>query len=78
MLVIEHDMPLITSISDTILALDLGRTVVRGTPDAVLHDPQVVAAYLGTDTSVIERSGTAKAAAAPRKARGRATTKSRG
>jgi branched-chain amino acid transport system ATP-binding protein len=79
MLVIEHDMPLITSISDTILALDLGRTVVRGTPDAVLHDPQVVAAYLGTDTSVIERSGTAKAAAATsRKARGRATTKSRG
>jgi ABC-type branched-subunit amino acid transport system ATPase component len=80
MLVIEHDMPLITSISDTILALDLGRTVVRGTPDAVLHDPQVIAAYLGTDTSVIERSGTAKKAttSTPRKARGRATTKSRG
>jgi branched-chain amino acid transport system ATP-binding protein len=80
MLVIEHDMPLITSISDTILALDLGRTVVRGTPDEVLHDPQVVAAYLGTDASVIERSGTATPAAAapPRKARGRATTMSRG
>ncbi|HET7654605.1 MAG TPA: ATP-binding cassette domain-containing protein, partial [Acidimicrobiales bacterium] len=80
MLVIEHDMPLITSISDTILALDLGRSVVRDTPDAVLHDPQVVAAYLGTDASVIERSGaaTAPATPAPRKARGRATTKSRG
>jgi hypothetical protein len=69
-------MPLITSISDTILALDLGRTVVRGTPDAVLHDPQVVAAYLGTDASVIERSGGAGKPA--RKARGRVTTKSRG
>ena len=32
LLVIEHDMPLITSISDGMLALDLGRVIARGTP----------------------------------------------
>jgi ABC-type branched-subunit amino acid transport system ATPase component len=47
MLVIEHDMPLITSISDEILALDLGSVVLRGTPEAVISDPHVVESYLG-------------------------------
>jgi branched-chain amino acid transport system ATP-binding protein len=58
LLVIEHDMPLITSISDRILALDLGRTVVDGTPDDVVNDPRVVASYLGGSDEVINRSGT--------------------
>jgi ABC-type branched-subunit amino acid transport system ATPase component len=57
MLVIEHDMPLITSVSDEIIALDLGRVVVRGTPDQVVTDPRVVASYLGGDLAVIQRSG---------------------
>jgi ABC-type branched-subunit amino acid transport system ATPase component/predicted MFS family arabinose efflux permease len=57
MIVIEHDMPLITEVSDEILALDLGAVVMRGAPDDVLHDPRVVAAYLGTDEAVIARSG---------------------
>ncbi|MDQ1403828.1 MAG: hypothetical protein QOG03_2144, partial [Actinomycetota bacterium] len=35
MLLIEHDMPLITSISDEILALELGQVVVRDTPEKV-------------------------------------------
>src|SRR2546430_12038910 len=39
MLVIEHDMPLITAISDEIIALELGRAIVRGTPDVVLSEP---------------------------------------
>jgi ABC-type branched-subunit amino acid transport system ATPase component len=42
MLVIEHDMPLITSLSDQIVALELGRVVLQGTPDEVLADPRVV------------------------------------
>jgi branched-chain amino acid transport system ATP-binding protein len=57
LLVIEHDMPLITSVSDRMLALELGRVIAGGTPDAVVHDPQVVASYLGTDAAVIARSG---------------------
>ncbi|MCL4422447.1 MAG: ATP-binding cassette domain-containing protein [Actinobacteria bacterium] len=57
MLVIEHDMPLITSISDQMLALDLGRVVVQGTPQEVVNDPRVVASYLGGDTAATRRSG---------------------
>src|SRR5581483_9590940 len=57
LLVIEHDMPLITSISDEILALETGAVLTRGKPDEVLSDPRLVAAYLGTDQAVLERSG---------------------
>jgi branched-chain amino acid transport system ATP-binding protein len=57
MLVIEHDMPLITSISDEILALDLGTIVVRGTPDEVINDPYVIESYLGTGGVASQRSG---------------------
>jgi branched-chain amino acid transport system ATP-binding protein len=57
MLVIEHDMPLITGISDEIVALELGAVVTRGTPEEVLADERVVSAYLGGDIDVIQRSG---------------------
>jgi branched-chain amino acid transport system ATP-binding protein len=57
MLIIEHDMPLITGLSDQILALELGRVVLQGTPDEVLADPRVVSSYLGGDLSSIKRSG---------------------
>ncbi len=57
MLIIEHDMPLITSLSDQIVALELGAVVLQGTPDEVLADPRVVSAYLGGDLSTIQRSG---------------------
>ena len=61
MLVIEHDMPLITSLSDSIVALELGQVVLQNRPDAVLADPRVVSAYLGGDLSTIQRSGGGKA-----------------
>jgi branched-chain amino acid transport system ATP-binding protein len=67
MLVIEHDMPLVTSISDTMLALELGRVITRGLPNDVVNHPEVVASYLGTDASTIARSGVV--ASAPPKAR---------
>ena len=57
MLVIEHDMPLITSVSDQIIALDLGTVIVQDRPDAVISDPRVVSSYLGGDAAVIQRSG---------------------
>ncbi|HUP84935.1 MAG TPA: MFS transporter [Acidimicrobiales bacterium] len=57
MLVIEHDMPLITSVSDEMIALELGAVVVRGTPDEVISNPRVVSSYLGGDIDVINRSG---------------------
>jgi ABC-type branched-subunit amino acid transport system ATPase component len=58
MLVIEHDMPLITGISDRILALELGEVVTIGDPQEVIRDPRVVESYLGGDLKVIQRSGT--------------------
>jgi branched-chain amino acid transport system ATP-binding protein len=57
LLVIEHDMPLVTSISDEMLALDLGRVIVRGQPSDVVRHPHVVESYLGTREDVIARSG---------------------
>jgi len=63
LLVIEHDMPLITSISDRMVALDLGTVVTIGSPEEVVNHPAVVASYLGTDQTVIARSGTREKAA---------------
>ncbi len=57
MLLIEHDMPLIRSVSDELIALDLGAVVTRGRPEEVIEHPAVVASYLGTSRNVIERSG---------------------
>ncbi len=57
LLVIEHDMPLITSVSDRMIALELGHPIVEGTPEEVTTNPRVVSSYLGGDLSVINRSG---------------------
>jgi ABC-type branched-subunit amino acid transport system ATPase component len=58
LLLIEHDMPLVTSVADRMLALDLGAVVVEGDSSTVLHHPHVVASYLGSTRETIERSGT--------------------
>jgi len=57
-LVIEHDMPLLSSICDTMVALELGAVIAEGPPDEVLAHPRVIESYLGTDESAINRSGT--------------------
>jgi branched-chain amino acid transport system ATP-binding protein len=49
MLVIEHDMPLITKLADRMYALDQGRVVTEGTPEDVINHPAVVESYLGTE-----------------------------
>lgn len=59
MLVIEHDMPLIMSISDRVYCLEAGRVIAEGPPSAVRNDPRVVASYLGTEERAIARSGPA-------------------
>jgi branched-chain amino acid transport system ATP-binding protein len=58
MLVIEHDMPMISSVCDRLVALELGGVIAEGTPDEVLSHPAVIASYLGTDEKAIQRSGT--------------------
>jgi ABC-type branched-subunit amino acid transport system ATPase component/ABC-type branched-subunit amino acid transport system permease subunit len=58
MLIIEHDMPLIMSLSDRIYCMELGKVIAHGTPDVVRNDPVVIASYLGMDEHAINRSGT--------------------
>ena len=55
--VIEHDMVLITAVSNRLVALDQGHVVTIGPPDEVLAHPDVVASYLGNTQEVIQRSG---------------------
>jgi branched-chain amino acid transport system ATP-binding protein len=56
-LIIEHDMPLISRVADELIALDQGRVVMRDVPDVVLNDPRVIESYLGTSEAAIRRSG---------------------
>lgn len=58
LLVIEHDMPLIMSISDRIVAMADGEVICEGTPEDVMADALVAEAYLGGNIEAIERSGT--------------------
>jgi branched-chain amino acid transport system ATP-binding protein len=57
-LLIEHDVPLLTSIADRVIALDLGRIIATGTPSEVIEHPDVVASYLGDSDVAVARSGT--------------------
>ncbi len=56
LLVIEHDMPFIMSISDRVYCLEAGTIISEGRPTAVRNDPAVIASYLGTDERAIARS----------------------
>lgn len=48
-LIVEHDIPVVMSISDKIVVLDFGRKIGDGPPHEVRVNPAVIAAYLGDE-----------------------------
>jgi ABC-type branched-subunit amino acid transport system ATPase component/branched-subunit amino acid ABC-type transport system permease component len=57
-LIVEHDMPVILSVTDRIYCLELGQIIAEGEPDEIRQDPNVIASYLGTGDGVaVQRSG---------------------
>jgi len=49
-LLVEHHMNLVMNVSDQVVALDFGRKIAAGTPAEVRSHPDVIRAYLGSDS----------------------------
>jgi branched-chain amino acid transport system ATP-binding protein len=57
LVIVEHDIPFVSEVSDRLLALEQGRVIATGPPSDVLEHPDVIESYLGTSGAAIARSG---------------------
>jgi branched-chain amino acid transport system ATP-binding protein len=48
-LIIEHDMQMISSLCDTVFVLNNGKLIATGTPAEILNNPRVITAYMGEE-----------------------------
>ena len=56
-MMIEHDMALVTKVADRVLVLDFGEVICCDTPEVAVNDPRVVRAYLGgSEQELIDRA----------------------
>ena len=53
-LLVEHNMHLVMQVSDRILVLDYGSRLAEGTTHEIQNNPQVIAAYLGSDATAAD------------------------
>ncbi len=58
LLVIEHHVPLVTSICDYVYVLNFGKILAEGEPAAIQSHPEVITAYLGEEAAEAEGAST--------------------
>jgi branched-chain amino acid transport system ATP-binding protein len=61
-LVVDHNLDLVLGVADRVVVLDFGRVLAVGTPDEVIADPRVRAAYIGP---IVPSTGVGRAEVGP-------------
>ena len=59
LVIVEHELGLVSSVADRLVAMEAGSVVAAGPPADVVANPRVVASYLGTDRAVPATPGSA-------------------